>query len=313
MATYIKGDAIANATSYELFKKMTGTSGATSYTSLATATEINFKADLLGLPEGDHTLVVKAKANGYIDSEYSNEVTYAVGLIYSFSINANGRYISCECPEGMTWADWCDSKYSPAGFSYDDSKVYYLASGAYVRNVSPTGTIVNAADYSVVSGSASGDAATITFTVNGTSFSALEGMCWYDWCANNTYNVDGYRCSGGDLPVYASDSADYIADDSNGKAVVGATQITSGGAYVLNKATAITFTIDGKIYEADSDMTSWYWWTRSTNCSGEFTNSGDYSYVHKASTGKKVKDSDGIDVLGQNWIDSNGVYVTTTE
>ncbi len=46
------------------------------YSLLATASEINFEVSALGLEAGDHTLVVKAKADGYEDSDYSNEVVY---------------------------------------------------------------------------------------------------------------------------------------------------------------------------------------------------------------------------------------------
>ena len=73
MATYIKGDAVANATSYELYEKV-----GTSYNLKATASEINFNLDNLNFEAGDHVLVVKAKADGYEDSDYSNEVTYTV-------------------------------------------------------------------------------------------------------------------------------------------------------------------------------------------------------------------------------------------
>ena len=45
---------------------------------LATDDEINFEVSALGLSAGDHVLVVKAVADGYEDSEYSNEVTYTV-------------------------------------------------------------------------------------------------------------------------------------------------------------------------------------------------------------------------------------------
>ena len=73
MATYIKGDAVANATSYELYEKV-----GTSYNLKATASEINFNLDNLNFEAGYHVLVVKAKADGYEDSDYSNEVTYTV-------------------------------------------------------------------------------------------------------------------------------------------------------------------------------------------------------------------------------------------
>lgn len=71
MPTYIKGEKVANATSYELHEKVGG-----SYNKLAEKNEINFEVSALGLAAGDHALVVKAKADGYEDSDYSNEVVY---------------------------------------------------------------------------------------------------------------------------------------------------------------------------------------------------------------------------------------------
>lgn len=76
MPTYIKGEKVANATSYELHEKVGGI-----YTKLATNTDIDFEVSALGLNDGEHTLVVKAKANGYEDSDYSNEVVFVCGYI----------------------------------------------------------------------------------------------------------------------------------------------------------------------------------------------------------------------------------------
>jgi len=73
MAIYVKGNTVENATSYELFEKVGGT-----YTSLATASEINFDVSALAFSGGNHVLVVKAKGEGYADSNYSNEVIYAL-------------------------------------------------------------------------------------------------------------------------------------------------------------------------------------------------------------------------------------------
>lgn len=75
MATFVKGDAVLNASSYELLENVDGT-----YNSLATADDINFEVSALGLAAGDHVLVVQAKGDGttYSDSDYSNEVTYTV-------------------------------------------------------------------------------------------------------------------------------------------------------------------------------------------------------------------------------------------
>ena len=50
--------------------------GETTYETRAIDSSINFEVSALGLPAGDHTFVVKAKANGYEDSDYSNEVVY---------------------------------------------------------------------------------------------------------------------------------------------------------------------------------------------------------------------------------------------
>ena len=83
MATYVKGDAVANATSYELFEKV-----GDAYNSLATASEINFEVSAMDFEAGDHVLVVKAHADGYESSEYSNAVTYNVVPNYVSYIGA---------------------------------------------------------------------------------------------------------------------------------------------------------------------------------------------------------------------------------
>jgi len=72
--TYIKGNPVSNATQYSLNEKASdGT-----YSELTTSSEINFEVSALNLEAGSHTLVVKAKADGYEDSDYSNEVVYIV-------------------------------------------------------------------------------------------------------------------------------------------------------------------------------------------------------------------------------------------
>lgn len=74
MANYIKGDGVANATSYELAEKKE-----TEYTVLATESQIDFDLSKISLTAGSHVLVVRAKADGYEKSDWSNEVTYTVG------------------------------------------------------------------------------------------------------------------------------------------------------------------------------------------------------------------------------------------
>lgn len=75
MATFVKGNAVENAIGYELLEKVGET-----YTSLATANEINFEVSAMQFEEGDHYLAVKAKGDGveYTDSDPSEPVTYTV-------------------------------------------------------------------------------------------------------------------------------------------------------------------------------------------------------------------------------------------
>ena len=63
MSLYVKGDNIANATSYALKNKQ-GT--------LETKNSINFNLDTLSLSEGVNELTVHATASGYTDSDDSN-------------------------------------------------------------------------------------------------------------------------------------------------------------------------------------------------------------------------------------------------
>ncbi len=75
MATFVKGNAVPNASGYELLEKV-----GESYNSLATASEINFEVSAMDFAAGDHLLAVKAKGDGvnYSDSDPSETVTYTV-------------------------------------------------------------------------------------------------------------------------------------------------------------------------------------------------------------------------------------------
>ena len=116
MATFIKGNAVANATSYELLEKVGG-----DYNKLTTASEINFNLDELTFPVGQHIIVVKAKADGFEDSDYSNEVVFnnAVGSVPILSLTGsvlhdNSVYNYNETTTPPTYT-----------FTEDTSKAYY--------------------------------------------------------------------------------------------------------------------------------------------------------------------------------------------
>ena len=72
--TFVKGNKVANASSYELLERMADGS----YRLIDTASDINFEVSALGLDAGAHTFVVQAEADGYKSSDHSNMVTYIV-------------------------------------------------------------------------------------------------------------------------------------------------------------------------------------------------------------------------------------------
>lgn len=151
MATYVKGNAVANATGYELLEKTNG-----AYTSLAEASEINFEVSALNLASGDHTLVVKAKADGYVDSDYSNEVVYSVEggneepeityhtITYKY-VDSTGATIKADATETVATG-------TQKTFSTSDAPTI---DGHTISSVNPTSTTVNG-DITV----------TYTYTVN---------------------------------------------------------------------------------------------------------------------------------------------------
>lgn len=119
MANFIKGNAVANATSYELLEK---TDGGT-YNHIAEKNVIDFELDGLGLAAGDHTLVVKAKADGYEDSDHSNEVVYTVEDegwvdITDQFVFVNGGMLNANDGKYSTYAGWAATE------SYVDISAY---------------------------------------------------------------------------------------------------------------------------------------------------------------------------------------------
>lgn len=80
----IKGNKVWKAKEYELFEKADG-----EYIPKATNTECRFDTDELDLAEGEHTFVVKAKAEGFKDSPFSNEVVVNGGGCYTLTIESD--------------------------------------------------------------------------------------------------------------------------------------------------------------------------------------------------------------------------------
>lgn len=162
MATYVKGNAVANATSYELFEK--NTEGA--YLPLAEAEEINFMLEDLRLAAGDHTLVVVAKADGYDDSNYSNEVVYSVPESGDDAGNDNGdAYWITEKLSGGTIG-------SGAATSMLNTQWFYIDDATYVAELS--GKTVEAISFCTGNKTASGNIILSLVDLNNTLPSAWE-------------------------------------------------------------------------------------------------------------------------------------------
>lgn len=116
MATFIKGDAVANATSYELLEK----TAEGEYLPLAENAEINFALEDLRLAGGNHTLVVTAKADGFETSDYSNEVVYSVPMgAYWIGEKLSGGTIGTGTPTSML-----------------NTQYFYIDDAAYIAELS---------------------------------------------------------------------------------------------------------------------------------------------------------------------------------
>lgn len=73
----------------------------------------------------------------------------------------------------------------------------------------------------------------ISFTIDGTTYQAEEGMNFYTW-ANSSYNTGGFACSSTSSNV--TKGSQYVK--YNGENVSSATTIVSGRAYVLGSSGA---------------------------------------------------------------------------
>lgn len=71
------GNQDTNSATYTNIKVLVDGDPEYRYESITEDDEINFDVATLNFGTGDHILVVKAKADGYEDSDYSNEVTYS--------------------------------------------------------------------------------------------------------------------------------------------------------------------------------------------------------------------------------------------
>ena len=171
----IQGSAIPGATSYALYEKKNNF-----YNMLAVSDAINFSLGKLNLSGGTHKLVIRARAEDYEVSDYSNEVSYSVGVVYpeyltfsspsSFTLRVvdNKKYWDGTLEYSTdinTWSEWDGTS---AISSSADGKLYMRGTGNTVitglsagtgmgkwvlqgrKNISCEGNIENLLDYAKV-------------------------------------------------------------------------------------------------------------------------------------------------------------------
>ena len=112
-----------------------------------------------------------------------------------------------QAEEGMTWVDWCDSKYNIDGFVYasddpessgdDDvikTSVYDAGECCKLKDVSCF-SVINPQWYVLYMLSEEVPDDMVEFTINESEepYTADMGMTWNDWCTS-TYNSDGITC-----------------------------------------------------------------------------------------------------------------------
>jgi hypothetical protein len=108
----IKGSAIPGATSYALYEKKNNF-----YNMLAVSDAINFNLGKLNLSGGTHKLVIRARAEDYEVSDYSNEVSYSVAADYE-------PYLTFSSPSEFTVS-------SSLGKSWDGTLEYSVDTNAW--------------------------------------------------------------------------------------------------------------------------------------------------------------------------------------
>lgn len=78
----------------------------------------------------------------------------------------------------------------------------------------------------------------ISFTIDGESYSAEEGMTWGEWCANEEYNTDGYKLNDDNRVV--SSSGTLV--EHGGNAVLASASPSEGVSYMTSGVTTLTIT-----------------------------------------------------------------------
>lgn len=156
----------------------------------------------LNLPVGTHTIAVRGKASGYLDSAVSASVVITVE------------------PEVTT----------EVGLQGGDLYILDTAGTAQSFDIVVDGVVRATAKIGEVNCLAS----LISFTIDGTTYQAEEGMTWGEWVESD-YNTGGYATEGSYNIKQGTSGAEYLAN-SSGDFVTPSDTIISGHTYSMQSS-----------------------------------------------------------------------------
>jgi len=222
----------------------------------------------------------------------------------TFSIDGTSH----EAYSGMSWGEWVESSYNTGTYFISGTAVMVDENTPLLLNGAIVGIAnkiqANAAYTSQGASVEPGTPDTITFFIDGTSYEAYSGMTWGEWIESG-YNTGTYFISG--TAVMVDENTPLLL---NGAIVGIANKIQANAAYTSQGANVdpgtpdtITFSIDGRSYEAYSGMSWGEWIERSYNTIG----------LYISGTAVMVADNtplllNGVIVNIENTIQANAAY-----
>ena len=106
---------------------------------------------------------------------------------YKWELTISNGYVKAECTDGpsmMAPAYPATGAKVSATDKFGDVEEYWYTTDGYIYNINKT-------------------VSTITFTIDGTSYEAEEGMTWAEW-TNSSYNTAGYYMNSGTTYIHSS-------------------------------------------------------------------------------------------------------------